>query len=296
MHSIFELDCLSSTIRRLLLIREKSKTTLLQAGTRQEKVNTIRLRISRFRDTQVIYMPGVPELRDEGVTPITASANDIVNHPAGRDTAAKEPSPASPTDDQPEHECMWLPSAIPRNMREKACVAGVIATETRMQLALMDDSLDNLRRLLRISSTIRADKRTNGGGTSQRVGTRTQTVLERFAEKIDRAAARYRAAYSAMTSLDPTGDWTNRLEELKPDDIRSPHRDRDEDKKKKKKKRKANDAPEERRDRPSEGRRELSWIWLRNGPSGRPTLENLTPEQISPGKHNLVNISLYNSS
>lgn len=272
-------------IRRLLLLREKSNATLLQAATRQEKVNTLCLRISRFRESQLLYMPGVPDLREEGVSPITASADDIVNHPTGRPIAQKS-SPESPATDQLEHECIWLSSAIPRDLREKACVAGVIATETRMQLALMDDSLDNLRRLLRISSTIRADKRTNGGGTSQRVGTRTQNVLGCFTDKIDRTAARYRAAYAAMTSLDPTGEWTNRLQQLKPDDIRSPHRDREEDGKKKKKKRKANDPPEPRRDRPSEGRRELSWIWLRNGPLGRPTLENLTPEQISPGKHN----------
>lgn len=229
-------------------------------------------------------MPGIAQLRQEGVAPVTASADDIVNHPTGRPTAQKS-SPANVTIDQLEYECIWLPSAIPREMRDQACVAGVIATETSMQLALMDDSLDNLRRLLRISSTIRADKRTNGGGTSQRLGTRTQSVLGRFTDKIDRTAARYRAAHAAMMSLDPAGEWTNRLQELKPEDVRSPHRDRDEDKKKKKK-HKAQDAPEERRDRPSEGRRQLSWIWLRNGPQGRPTLENLTKEQISPGKLN----------
>lgn len=141
--------------------------------------------LQSHHEAQVLYMPGILELCDEGVAPITTSANDIVNDP----TAEKNPSPASPTDDQPEHKCMWLPSAIPWNMHKKTCVAGVIVTETHMQLVLMHDSLNSLCCLLCISSTIRADKWTNEDGTSQQVGTRTQTVLKRFAEKIHRTAS-----------------------------------------------------------------------------------------------------------
>ncbi|KZP28679.1 hypothetical protein FIBSPDRAFT_728847 [Athelia psychrophila] len=232
--------------QRLIILKTKSKATDLQASARQEKSNTLHMRIARFREMQVVYMPGV--------APLTPTAYDI-----------QQPT-ASDSSHLPELECLWLPSAIPRDMRDQACVPGLVKTETRFQLALLDDTLVNLRRLLRISATVREHTRSNGAGTSQRLGSRSQNVLHRFTDKIARCVARYRAAYAALMSFDPTGDWKDRLQELKPDDVRSPHRDH----------RKHNDTT-----RPSEGKRELSWIWLRNGPLGRPTMENLTPEQIT---------------
>lgn len=223
---------------------------------------------------QIVYMPGVPEIRDGGIVASTPSAHDIINHLTGRPSTQKEA-----VSFLPERECMWLPSAIPEAMRNEACIATLVQTELRMQLAVADDSLDNLRRQLRIASTIRYHSRTSGAGTSQRLGTRTQSVLQRFAEKIDRCTARYRAAYAALVSLDPNAEWKERLQPLKAEDIRSPHRDLDEDvPSSKKKARKKND-----RSRPSEGKRQLSWIWLRSGPSGRPTMDSLTEDQISDG-------------
>ena len=56
--------------------------------------------------------------------------------------------------------------------------------------------------------------------------------------------------YQITILLDPDGKWTSRLQVLQDTDIRSPHRDQDD---------------------PSEGRRELSWIWLAARVSGRPT-------------------------
>lgn len=227
---------------------------------------------------QMAFMPGVPNIREGSVVSSTPSANDVVNYPTGRPSTYKEC-----TSSFPERECLWLPSAIPQAMRDEACIPNLVATELRMQLAVADDSLDNLRRQLCIASTIRNHNRTNGAGTSQRLGSRTQSVLQRFADKTDRCTARYRAAYAALMSLDPNGEWRERLLPLKQEDIRSPHRDRDEDVPgSRKKARKKND-----RSRASEGKRELSWIWLRNGPSGRPTLDSLTADQISDGAYTI---------
>ncbi|KAF7967413.1 hypothetical protein HWV62_34385 [Athelia sp. TMB] len=261
--------------QQLFILRTKSKETTLQASVKEEKRNTLRLRIARFRETQAIYMPGVAELRHEGRTPAMPSLFDIVHYPPGR-PCPKTPSFNSRTSKLPEHECLWLPSAIPAELREHACAPGVIETEKRMQLAIMDDSLADLCRQLRIQSTIRDQRRTNGTSSSQRVSTRTQSVLKRFAEKIERSAVRYRAAYAALSSLDPEGDWKKRLQELKPDDVRSLHRTRDDDDEPRKKKRRKNNNSNHE----SEGRRQLSWIWLRSGPQGRPRMENLTIEQI----------------
>lgn len=242
---------------------------------RQEKRNTLRLRITRFQEMQIVYMPGVPEIREGGIAASTPSAHDIINHPTGRPSTQKETASLLP-----ERECLWLPSAIPKAMRDEACIPNLVHMELRMQLAIADDSLDNLRRQLRIASTIRYNNHIDGAGTSQRLGSRSQSVLQRFADKIERHTARYRAAYAAIVSLDPDGEWKERFQPLKPEDVRSPHRDRDEDvPSSKKKARKKND-----RSIPSEGKRELSWIWLRNGASGRPTMDNLTADQIGDGE------------
>lgn len=225
---------------------------------------------------QIVYMPGVPEIHEGGIAASTPSAHNIINHPSGRPSTQKELASLLP-----ERECLWLPSAIPKDMCNEARIPDLVQTELRMQLAVADDSLDNLCRQLCIASTIRYHSRISGAGTSQRLGTRTQSVLERFAEKIARCSAHYRAVYAALVSLDPDGEWKERLHPLKAEDVRSPHRDLDEDVlSSKKKARKKND-----KSRPSEGKRELSWIWLRNGPSGRPTMDNLTEDQISDGEY-----------
>ncbi|KAF7965909.1 hypothetical protein HWV62_40974 [Athelia sp. TMB] len=263
--------------QRLITLRTKNKSTDLQASVRQEKHNTLRLRITRFRETQAAFMPGVAVLREEGVKPVTPNAHSIIHHPSGVSPKEK-PEESSKDSFLPEREYLWLPSAIPQEMRAQACVPGLIKLETRFQLAVMDDSLVNLRRQIRISSSVRSHTETNGGGTSQKLGTRSAAVLARFREKIDRCAGRYRAAYAALLSLDPDGEWKQRLFELKYEDMCPLHRKRDDDGAKKKKRKRSE------RDRPSEGRRQLSWIWLHNGPLGRPTTENMTPDQVNDGK------------
>jgi hypothetical protein len=109
-------------------------------------------------------------------------------------------------------------------------------------VAQADDSLQELRRLLRITMGLRHFKFAQVG-PSQRAGTRMRSMIERFKVKMDRCAERYRAARRALLSLDPTSAWASRLRELKDEDIRSPHRGEDDD----------DDG---------EGNRTLSWIWL----------------------------------
>lgn len=116
---------------------------------------------------------GVPEIRESGIVVSTPSAHDIINHPSGRPSMQKEPASLLP-----ERKSLWLPSAIPKDMHSKACISNLVQTELRMQLAVADDSLDNLCRQLCITLTIRYHSRTSGAGTSQRLGSRTQSVLQ----------------------------------------------------------------------------------------------------------------------
>ena len=148
---------------------------------------------------------------------------------------------------QAETTCLYLPSqcvkvvAVPKELTD---------TERRLRIAQAEDALAELRCLLRISSGLWRYKRTQVG-PSQRAGTRAWSLITRFKDKIDRCANRYRAAHQALVELDPEGDWSKRLRKLKLEHVKGPCRDEDEK---------------------SEGRRELSWIWI-----GRPQSERDDP-------------------
>ncbi|KAG6822296.1 hypothetical protein H0H92_014401, partial [Tricholoma furcatifolium] len=66
-------------------------------------------------------------------------------------------------------------------------------------------------------------------------------LFKRFNNRIDRFAARYRSAYAALSCLNPSGPWSSRFQNLEPKDISGPGKE-DKD--------------------GSNGRFELSWIWL----------------------------------
>lgn len=142
-------------IRRLITLRTKNKATGLQASVRQEKRNTLHLQITRLREGQAMYMPGVAVLCEEGVRPVTPSAHNIIHHPASVPTNQTSAGESSKSNLIPERENMWLPSAIPQEMREQACVPGLVKIEKHFQLAVMDDALVNLCCQIRISSSVR---------------------------------------------------------------------------------------------------------------------------------------------
>jgi len=75
-----------------------------------------------------------------------------------------------------------------------------------MRIAQADDALAELRKLLRITMGLWSYKNTQIG-PSQHASTRARSMIGRFRDKINRAADRYRAAYSALKELDPGGDW-----------------------------------------------------------------------------------------
>ena len=185
-------------------------------------------------------MPGVERLRESSQT--ASGASDPHPMPMSSHTAVTD-QPSLHQPEQPETICLWLPSSMPSSLRTIGCTAGLIQKETKLRLAQADDALNDLRRQLRISATLRDHKNANIGGTSQRMATRMRTLMTRFHDKTHRSARRYCAAYNALSILDPNGAWRTRLRPLNhSEDLRLPWRDEDEE--------------------PSEGRRQLSWIWL----------------------------------
>ena len=107
-----------------------------------------------------------------------------------------------------EETPLYLPLGCPSTI---TIPKDLVAMEIRMRIAQAEDALTELRRLLRISSSLWRYKITQVG-PSQRAGTRARSLIGRFKDKIDHCADRYWAARRALVSLDPQGDteWSRR--------------------------------------------------------------------------------------
>lgn len=149
--------------------------------------------------------------------------------------------PDSQDRDKPEAINLWLPSAMPCSLWPTGCAPGLLDKEKRLRLAEAEDSLAALRRQLRIMNGVFNYKKTHVSGSGQRANTRARTLMSRVTDKTRLFAERYRAARQYLAVLDPNGEWQRHLLPLLTKDVRGPGRNEDE---------------------PSEGRRELSWIWL----------------------------------
>jgi hypothetical protein len=217
------------------------KITTLGTAELQDKRHKLRRRIEAWRDIQRIYMPCVEQLRNASPAAHATSSRSPPASQTATDATDLDASYITVTE-QPETTPLFLPSSVPLSLRTTGCIPELAEKERRLRLAQADDALHELRRQLRISATLRDYKRVQVGGTSQKMNTRTRSLLGRFHDKTMRCAERYSAAFKVLSALDPNGDWTHHLKFLDhKKDLRSPRRDDDD---------------------PSESKRELSWIWL----------------------------------
>ncbi|TDL14310.1 hypothetical protein BD410DRAFT_734277, partial [Rickenella mellea] len=197
-----------------------SKSTI-QAAEIQQKRNALRHRIDVWRKIQVVYMPVV-----------SASLQD--RNPSTEDTS--EPGNSELTQ-------LFLPSSLLAS--ERRVMSGLAEKERRLRLAQLEDCLRQLRRLLRVRSTLWQYKLSNVSG--QRATTRTRSYIDRFNEKIQQYARKYRAACTALLVLHPNGEWVHQFQALFGTDIRGPQLD--------------DGNHLNGKERESEGRRMLTWIW-----------------------------------
>jgi hypothetical protein len=218
-------------------ILKEEKATDHRVNQLLMKCNTLRRWIDRWKDVQAAYMPSVAEYRAESISP---------------DDACKY-------FENPETIPLHLPSALPTDIAS-TIPSNFFVIETWLRISQVDDSLNDLKRFLRVTMGLWDYKHTNIG-PSQRSSTHMHVTINTFREKVIWCAERYRAARSALSVLDPGGTWAIRLQELKPTDIRPPIRDMDKAPKPKQAHNDARTDPEA-----SEGRRTISWIWLASCP------------------------------
>jgi len=149
----------NGTGRRLFKQQLKSKTTLPQSAELREKRNVFYRHIQKWQDIQNAYMPAAAQLRVERST--------------DGDSLCPEGIP------------LYLPSSNPTLFS-----GALVEMERRLRVAQLEDSLQELRRLLRVTMGLWEYKYTQLG-PSQRAGTRARSLISQFQDKIDRCAERY---------------------------------------------------------------------------------------------------------
>ena len=217
-----------------------------QKASIQEKRNLLIRQIKRWRQPQLIYMPGAAAL-----SPLTHETETDDN-----DINDLEP---------PEQIPLILPSAVEPARRNDICLHRVSEYEKQLRLAQLQDSLVELRRIRQIRYSLLMNHRTQIYGQGQSANTRSRTVIAGIEDRIAKFVQRYRTAYCALLQLDPIGDWRETYLELKAEDNRGP-------------------GKEDHEQRLGDGSYTLLWIWLLNprardsGGSGEP---NASDEEVN---------------
>ncbi|KAG1760085.1 hypothetical protein EV702DRAFT_1208029 [Suillus placidus] len=144
----------------------------------------------------------------------------------------------------PEDSQLWLPSAL--CSKPIPCDRRLLTTEWELRYAQAGDALEEIRQSLRLRDYMYTFKRNWIRGQS--ANTRVQNALSRVEARATAGAEKYRAARVALSSLAPIlGEvgWDHKYKVLeRKDDMRGM-------------------SVPKRGD--SEGRRQLSWIWLVEG-------------------------------
>ncbi|KZV60704.1 hypothetical protein PENSPDRAFT_694042 [Peniophora sp. CONT] len=170
---------------------------------------------------------------------------------------------------------LWLPSNITDARREAVCNGDLIIKEIKIRIAICHDSIHNIRRALRTLHAFLLCMTKSGSFFSQKYQLRSVTTRRSMLENVKRHAERYRRSWNALCILDPENKekWADILLELKAKDLKTPDDEEDllaaaaiPDSDDETTAQAAPSAGPGRgrhgRGKKSEGRKEISWVWL----------------------------------
>lgn len=170
-------------------------------------------------------------------------------------TLLQETNPSDDAESMP----LFLPSSLPSSLHTKSTILELSHKELRLRNAQAYESLEKVRHGRQMITGLLHFRKHNISGAGNRPNTRFRSVVNHIQSRINHAVSMYRIAYKALQSLNPDGtSWMAKFQELKPNDIRGPSREQGE----------------------SNGKYEMSWIWLigKKGPLGGEEDETLQPE------------------
>ena len=202
---------------RLLFAKSKEEDSTIRHHIEVTQLwNVIMQSLSKLCQSQHVLMPGLGPILDA----------------MGDEETAEGPSE------------LLLPSELSLLDRHTWCLSEVPALKFRFHYAQADDTLAELRRLLRLFQNLRGQN-SKHLSLAQRALTRTRGLFNSLRARMRRSCDRYSHARKAMLALDPdeklAPGWTKRFRKLDEGDIRGPGREVDDT---------------------SEGRFAPSWIWL----------------------------------
>ena len=125
----------------------------------------------------------------------------------------------APPDDDVVETALHLPSSLPSEVRENSS-SKLVQMEKELRLGQCEDALSTLRLNLHSKSRMLKDKFVNV--RHQGPNTRSRELLDRVSARILASADKYRAAHSALDTLDPDpkASWRNELLVLEVKDVR----------------------------------------------------------------------------
>lgn len=158
-------------------------------------------------------MPGLLQYRQDKEDELSRARTAPLEHP---DTD-NLPKKASNKEDI-EYAEVWLPSKVDSTARRRVCRKGLPRIEERLRSVQLEDSLENIRHILKVKTRMIQFKNKNIRG--QKDGTRSRTFIDRVHQKARAAAEKYRAARIAKLVLTGPGDWELTYKVLNDGDIR----------------------------------------------------------------------------
>ena len=250
---------------------QANRVRSIKASILKDKRKALYSRVKKLRRSQDRFMPGVSR-----VTRTQALSTEECER------------------DYPEKIPLLLPSAL--SPAERALLYPpyrLDEKEAALREAQCGDFLVQTRHNLRVRTSLYNQKREVAFG--QRENTRANAMLTGVNDKIQRSADNYRSARAALEALKPNGEWMSRLRPLTDADLKGPDGSGEE----------PLQLPSNARERPSEGRKELSWIWLSRGyqattsnsapvetPAGISARDGVSPIDSDPAAEANVNATL----
>ncbi|KAG6848447.1 hypothetical protein H0H93_016880 [Arthromyces matolae] len=181
--------------RRIIKLGKPGQTqTPTHGATLLEQRNSLRIKLKSWEQLRSIYIPG------------------LLQH-------LSSSSPISSSPDIPEKQDLWLPSQLPPETRQTACISGLSEMEVKLRIAQCHDALEGLRHVLRLKTRMIQFKNANIRG--QKNSTRSRAIIDRVHERARGFTEKYRACRERILALSGPGDWENMLRPLQDRDVRA---------------------------------------------------------------------------
>jgi hypothetical protein len=178
-------------------VQKTSAGNITKATTIQRQRTSLLLRIKNYISTRAQYMPGLDRYLHD-------TSESVHNDDKVMST--------------PEHIPLHLPSSLPSEKRSSICVPGLVEVEDRLRFAQACEALTDLR--CQLTKRTYASRYRIANISSQTQFTRFRELQEQTDSKIKAACSRYQVARSGLLHLRGKGEWEQRLQELRPEDIR----------------------------------------------------------------------------